>query len=171
MKILIIGNIGSGKTTLGKKIQEITGYKFVQIDELREKYLNNSVSGEYYSLHKFLKEIEDNENLILEFTGVGCHKYAIKKVLELNNDKIIIILCKTREFNLILKRIENKNFSYISPFNEDIKEHSLFVNEELNLDLKNHFWNCENFEFIEVFMDNIKDVITNIEYIREYLNI
>jgi len=37
MKILIIGNIGSGKTTLGNKIQELTGYKFVQIDELREK--------------------------------------------------------------------------------------------------------------------------------------
>ncbi len=42
MKILIIGNIGSGKTTLGKKIQEITGYKFVQIDKLREKYLTGN---------------------------------------------------------------------------------------------------------------------------------
>ena len=170
MKILIIGNIGSGKTTLGKKIQEITGFKFVQIDELREKYLNNSVSGEYYSLHKFLKEIEDNENLILEFTGVGCHKYAIKKDLELNSDKIIIILCNTRDFNSILKRIENKNFNYISPFNEDIKEHSIFVNEELNLDLKNHFWNCENFEFFEFYMDNLTDIELNVELIRKYLN-
>ena len=103
MKILIIGNIGSGKTTLGKKIQEITGFKFVQIDELREKFLNNSVSGEYLSLHKFLKEIEENENLILEFTGVGCHKYAIKKSLELNSDNIMIILCKTRNFDLLLE--------------------------------------------------------------------
>jgi len=170
MKILIIGNIGSGKTTLGKKIQEITGYKFVQIDELRENYLNNSVSGEYLSLHKFLKEIEDNDNLILEFTGVGCHKHAIKKALELNSDKIIIIQCKTRKFNLILKRIENKNFNYISPFNEDIKEHSLFVNEELNMDLKNHFWNCENFDFFEFFSDYLTDLELNVEVIRKYLN-
>ena len=79
MKILIIGNIGSGKTTLGRKIQELTGFRFVQIDELREKYLKNSISGEYLSLHKFLKEIEEHKDIILEFTGVGCHKYALKK--------------------------------------------------------------------------------------------
>ena len=37
MKILIIGNVGSGKTTLGEKIQKITGFIFVQIDQLREE--------------------------------------------------------------------------------------------------------------------------------------
>ncbi len=139
MKILIIGNIGSGKTTLGKKIQELTGYKFVQIDELREKYLNNSVSSEYYSLHKFLKEIEDNENLILEFTSVGCHKYAIKRTFELSNDNILIILYKTRNFDLILKRIDDKPFSYIHPFDLNPKEHSQYVRQELKQDLKDNF--------------------------------
>ena len=167
MKILIIGNIGSGKTTLGKKIQELTGYKFVQIDELREKYLNNSVSGEYYSLHKFLKEIENNENLILEFTGVGCHKYAIKRTFELSNDNILIILCKTRHFDLILKRIDDKSFSYIHPFDLNPKEHSQYVRQELKQDLKDNFWNCEDFKFIEVFMDNENDLHLNIEKIRE----
>ncbi|GAG55695.1 unnamed protein product [marine sediment metagenome] len=39
MKILIIGNLGSGKTTLGKKIKEMTSYEFIQIEELRKKYL------------------------------------------------------------------------------------------------------------------------------------
>ena len=169
MKNLIIGNIGSGKTTLGKKIQEITGYKFVQIDELREKYLNNSVSGEYYSLHKFLKEIEDNENLILEFTGVGCHKYAIKRNLKLSKDKIAIILCKTRKFDLILKRIDNKTFSYIHPFDVHPKEHAQYVNQESKQNLKNNFWNCKDFKFIEVFMDNENDLLLNIEKIREIL--
>ena len=169
MKILIIGNIGSGKTTLGKKIQEISGYEFVQIDELREEYMNNSVSGEYYSLYKFIKNIEDNNNLILEFTGVGCHKYAIKRTLELSNDKIIVILCKTRDFNIILKRIENKSFAYTSPFNTDIKAHSQFVNEEIRKDLKINFWNCESFDFIEVFMDSNNDLNVNIEKIKRYL--
>ena len=58
MKILIIGNIGSGKTTLGNKIQELTGYKFVQIDKLRKEYLKNAVSEEYYCIYQFLKAIE-----------------------------------------------------------------------------------------------------------------
>ena len=171
MKILIIGNIGSGKTTLGKKIQEFTGYKFVQIDELREKYLNNSVSGEYYSFHKFLKEIEDNENLILEFTGIGCHKYAIKKNLELCNDKIMIILCKTRNFDLILKRIDGKTFSYIHPFDVIPKEHAKYVNQELKQDLKDYFWNCKSFKFIEVFMDDENDFHLNIKNVRENLKL
>lgn len=167
MKILIIGNIGSGKTTLGKKIQELTGYKFVQIDELREKYLNNSVSGEYYSLHKFIKEIEDYENLILEFTGVGCHKYAIKRTFELGNDNILVILCKTRNLDLILKRIDDKTFSYIHPFDLNPKEHSQYIRQELKQDLKDNFWNCEDFKFIEVFMDSENDLQLNIEKIRE----
>ena len=171
MKILIIGNIGSGKTTLGKEIHEITGFKFVQIDELREKYLNNSVSGEYYSLHKFLKEIEENENVILEFTGVGCHKYAIKKSLELSSDKIMIILCNTRNFDLILKRIDDKTFSYIHPFAVNPKEHSQYVNQESNQNLKDNFWNCKGFKFLEVFMDNENDLQLNIQKIREKLQL
>jgi len=65
MRILIIGNIGSGKTTLGKKIREIIGYKFVQIDEIREQYLKNAVSEEYFCLYYFLKTIEQNKNIIV----------------------------------------------------------------------------------------------------------
>jgi len=171
MKILIIGNIGSGKTTLGKKIQELTGYKFVQIDKLREKYLNNSVSGEYYSLYKLIKKIEVNQNLILEFTGVGCHKFAIKRALEIENSNIIVILCKNRDFNLILERLENKQFNFSSPLNVDIKEHAVFVQEELCKDLENEYWNCKEFEFHEVFMDDKKDLIRNVKNISNYLNL
>ena len=117
MKILIIGNIGSGKTTLGKAIQELMGFKFIQIDEIREKYLKGKVSQEYYCLHEFILAIETNDNLIMEFSGVGCHKFAVKRALELSNDKIMIILCKTRDFDLILDRVKNKKFGYVSPFN------------------------------------------------------
>ena len=169
MKILIIGNIGSGKTTLGKKIQEITGFKFVQIDELREKFLNNSVSGEYLSLHKFLKEIEENENLILEFTGVGCHKYAIKKSLELNSDNIMIILCKTRNFDLLLERIDDKTFSYTHPFEVSPHAHVQYVEEESIKNLEDKFWSCKGFKFIEVFMDDESDLLLNIKKISEIL--
>lgn len=163
MKILIIGNIGSGKTTLGKKIQELTCYKFVQIDSLREKYLNNSVSGEYYSLYKLIKHIEENLNLILEFTGVGCHKYAIKRALEIVNSNVIVILCRNRDFSLILERLENKQCNYNSPLNADIEEHAVFIREEIGKDLENKFWNCDNFKFYEVYMDNKLDFKKNIK--------
>lgn len=169
MKILIIGNIGSGKTTLGNKIQEITGFKFVQIDELREKYLNNSVSGEYYSLYQFIKNIEENDNLILEFTGAGCHKFAIKRALELNDIKVMIILCLTREFSLIKKRAGNKKFLYTPPFDIDLEEHVKFINKELSNDLTNNFWNMPHFELVQFYMDDFNDLNSNIESIRDYL--
>ncbi len=35
---VLIGMPGSGKTTVGKKIQEILGYKFIDTDRLVEKY-------------------------------------------------------------------------------------------------------------------------------------
>ena len=137
MKILIIGNIGSGKSTIGKEIQKFTGYKFVQIDQIRERYLTKHVSEEYYCLYEFLKSIENNSDIILEFTGVGCHKFAIKRALQLSNDKIIIILCKNRNFELITERIKNKKYLFIKPFEIDINEHIYFVKKELNEDLAN----------------------------------
>ena len=168
---MIIGNVASGKTTLGKKIQEITGFKFVQIDQLREKYLKGAVSEEYYCFFEFLKTIEENKDLILEFTGVGCHKYAVKRALQLSNDEILIVSCKNRDFNLIIERIGNKKFAYRHPFDIDIKEHIHFVKKELNLDIEKKFWNCEEFEFIEVYMDDNKDLIRNVKNIPNYINL
>ena len=134
MKILLIGNIGSGKTMLGKKIQKLTGYRYVQIDKLREKYLKNAVSEEYYCLYQFLKSIEENENLILEFTGAGCHKFAVKRALELANDNIIIIHCKNRDFSIISERLKQKELNENFPFDTDIENHIKFIKEELNND-------------------------------------
>ncbi len=165
MKILIIGNIGSGKTTLGKKIQEHTGFKFIQIDDLREKFFEKKVSEEYYCLYQFIKSIEDNENVILEFTGVGCHKFAIKRALELSNDKIIMIYCKNRNFSIISERVKRKELNENFPFNTDIEKHIEFIKEELNNDLLEEFWNFKNSINIGVSMDTPDDLTENIEQI------
>ncbi len=169
MKILIIGNIGSGKTTLGKKIQEITGFKFVQIDDLREKYLRNAVSEEYYCLYQFVKQIEKNKDIILEFTGAGCHKFAIKKVLELSKLKAIIIVCLTRDFSTIEKRAESKKFSYEPIFPVDVKEHIHFVDEEIQKDLSEKFWENAGFEVLRYYMDDLNDLTNNVEDLRKII--
>lgn len=170
MKILIIGNIGSGKTTLGNKIQEITGYKFVEIDKFREKYLKEFVSEDYYCLYKFLKNIEENENLFCEFTGVGCHKFAIKRALELSNDSVMILLCKTKFFSTLSERIKEKEFNYGNPFNLDINEHIRFVENELNQDLCSKFWLSKNFKFFELFMETLDDLKVNELLFQKLIN-
>jgi len=171
MKILIIENIRSGKTMLGNKIQELTGYKFVQIDELREKYLKDAVSEEYYCIYKFLKAIEENENIILEFTGTGCHKFAVKRALELIDDSVKVILCKTKLLSTLRERIKEKTFNHGNPFNLDIKEHIKFIENELNQDLCSKFWISKNFTFIDVFMENLDDLKANKLLIKKLLNL
>ena len=170
MKILIIGNIGSGKTTLGNRIKEITRYEYLQIDKIREKYLKEFISEEYYCLYKFLKSIEENENLICEFTGAGCHKYAIKRALELSNDSVLIILCKTKLFSTLKERIKEKEFNYGNPFNLDINKHIKFVDNELNQDICSKFWFSKNFKFMEVFMENLADLKVNELLFKKLLN-
>lgn len=165
MKILIIGNIGSGKTTLGKKIQEFTSFKFIQIDELREKFFEKKVSEEYYCLYEFLKAIENYDNIILEFTGAGCHKYAIKRALELSNDNIIIIHCKNRDLSLIKERLKHKELNENFPFNTDIEIHINFIKEELDNDSLEDFWKIKNSIFISTYMDNSDDLTENIDKI------
>ncbi len=169
MKILIIGNIGSGKSTLGKKIQEITGFEFIQIDELREKFLNESISGEYYSLFRFLKYAESSENVILEFTGVGCHKFAVRRALELNNDPKLVILCKTRIFSTIQERIKSKKFNYKNPFGIKIENHIEYIENELEEDIIKKFWKKENFQFLEIYMDELNDLKINLEKLKSHI--
>ena len=170
MKILIIGNIGSGKTTLGKKIQEIMGYKFVQIDELREEYLEKKVSEEYYCLYEFLKAIEDNNDVILEFTGAGCHKFAIKRALELTNDNIIILHCKNRDFSLILERSKHKELNKNFPFETDIEKHITFIKEELDNKSLEDFWNIRGSIFINVYMDTPDDLTESFKRLLKKIN-
>lgn len=166
MKILIIGNIGSGKTTLGKEIQEYTCFKFIQIDEIREKFFEKNVSEEYYCLYQFLKAIEDIDDVILEFTGAGCHKYAIKRALELTKDNIIIIYCKNRDFSILLKCLKYKELNENFPFNTDIKNHINFIKEELDEKEVESFWKMNNSILINVYMDTPEDITENMKIIR-----
>ena len=142
---------------------------FVQIDELREKYLKNFVSEEYFSLYQFIKCIEDNENLILEFTGAGCHKYAVKRALELTNDNTLIITCKTKNFTTIKKRIKNKRFLFGNPFSLDINNHIEYIQKDLEDDSNKSFWCFKKSKLLNIFMDNEKEIETNIKLIIDLI--
>ena len=50
MKIFLIGFMGSGKTTLGKKLARVLGYDFVDLDKVIEEESGVSVP-DYFSRH------------------------------------------------------------------------------------------------------------------------
>jgi shikimate kinase len=78
MKIFLIGFMGSGKTTIGKRLAEKLKYKFIDLDSLIE--LNEKLSideifkqkGEKYFReieHQELKKICNNENTVISVGG------------------------------------------------------------------------------------------------------
>ena len=78
-KIILIGYMGSGKSTIAKLLSKSMHYEFLDLDEIIEKEQNASVSaiferkGEVYFRkleHEVLKRIlESNRNMVLSLGG------------------------------------------------------------------------------------------------------
>lgn len=79
MKIVLLGYMGSGKSTVGNKLADKLELKFIDLDAYIESHLNTSISeifaetGEIFfrrKEHHFLKEIlEKNENVVVALGG------------------------------------------------------------------------------------------------------
>ncbi|MDT0555726.1 shikimate kinase [Patiriisocius hiemis] len=102
MKIVLIGYMGSGKSSIGIELSSILGYKFVDIDSYIEKKEKQSISsifktkGEIYfrKVEKvYLDEVlNDNSSLIIA-TGGGTPCYGtIMNELKKSKDVITIYL-------------------------------------------------------------------------------
>lgn len=85
MKIILVGYMGSGKSSIGKIVSEIVGISFFDLDEIIEKHENSSIKkifedkGEIYFRkleHLLLNAfIEENEHFVLALGG-GTPCYA-----------------------------------------------------------------------------------------------
>ncbi|TKC04410.1 shikimate kinase [Pedobacter frigoris] len=83
MKIFLIGFMGCGKSTLGKKLATKLGYDFIDLDHQLEKELGDSV-GNYFATHgedafrrlekKTLQEYNYPANIVIA-TGGGAPCY------------------------------------------------------------------------------------------------
>lgn len=111
-KIVIIGMMGSGKTTLGKILSEKTGISSIDIDELIEQNEGSTISdifknkGEEYFRTLEAQTIKDltnsTEKQILSLGGGAFENPQIRELL-LNNS--IVIYLETAPVE-ILKRIQ-----------------------------------------------------------------
>ena len=114
-KVILIGYMAVGKTTIAKLISEKTGVKYVDLDNLIEEKTNLSISelfkqnGEINFRkieHEIFKEIiENGENLIIS-TGGGTPCYADNHLF-LNGKNSISIYLKA-SLSIILERLKTE---------------------------------------------------------------
>ncbi|WP_075340928.1 shikimate kinase [Tenacibaculum agarivorans] len=85
MKIIVLGYMGSGKSTVGKKLSNTLDIPFVDLDNYIEEKLQKSISeifktdGEIFfrlKEHEFLKELLNNEKDFVLSLGGGTPCYA-----------------------------------------------------------------------------------------------
>lgn len=137
-KIILLGYMGSGKSTVGKKLAQVHQLEHRDLDEIIEKREGNSISeifsqrGELYfrkQEHLYFKEqLDSSERFVLSLGG-GTPCYA-QNHLFLQNENVVSIYLKTPIATLV-NRI--KNSAHIRPLlqNKNTEELSEYVAKHL----------------------------------------
>jgi|GEM_PF-3662231 len=126
-KILIFGNIGSGKTSLARSLSEAIGIPCGSIDACRISYSDGSPSGEASAWSHFLEKVESSESLILECVGGGPFFELLKMALDKSGAELTVLFVHTPAEEC-LKRVKIRGFHAPYPhFSQSIDEviHSL----------------------------------------------
>lgn len=109
MSIILIGYMGSGKSTIGKKLSEILNLELIDLDDYIQKMENMSVSkifetkGEIYFRKKeyiYLKELLKRNDIILSLGG-GTPCYGDNMNAVLNAEGMQSIYLKSSIPNLV----------------------------------------------------------------------
>lgn len=119
MIVVLIGYMGSGKSTIGKDLATLLKYSFLDLDDLISEKENLSISdifktkGEIYFRRKealYLKDVIDNSKNIILALGGGTPCYGNNLSLLLNNENVITFYLKLSIPNLAerLKKEQDK---------------------------------------------------------------
>ena len=105
MKILIIGTVGTGKTTLAKKLSKQYNIEYYEIDSIVHDDNNGGIKRTFKQQDEIIKEIDKNNNWIIE----GVLRENLFYLLDLS-DKIILLDVNRRKRNIriLIRYIKQK---------------------------------------------------------------
>lgn len=155
-KVILIGYMAVGKTTIAKLLSEKMGVKHVDLDNLIEKKTNLTVGelfkqkGEIYFRkveHEIFKEVIQNDDNLIISTGGGTPCYADNYLFLNGNNSISIYLNASLPIILDRLRSEKKTRPLVANLSqEELKE---FVAKHLFE--RSYFYNQATFK---VAIDN-----------------
>jgi adenylate kinase family enzyme len=136
MIIFIFGNIGSGKSTIAKRLLLKLRYSYYSIDDFRKDFSDGSVDGENLAKKEFLKAISKKEFVIIESLGVGNLNHRLYEIYKNNlSKKIVVLLDVPKEICFERLRLRNWDIPFPKSYGtfEQIWEnthHRLFVEQQ-----------------------------------------
>lgn len=105
MKILIVGTVGTGKTTLAKKLSKQYGIEYWEIDSIVHDNNNNGKKRSLEEQDEIIKEIDKNKDWILE----GVLRKNLYYLLEKAERIIYLDVSKIKRDIRIVKRFIKQN--------------------------------------------------------------
>ncbi len=131
MKVLVFGNVGSGKTTFINRLRVIYPFRKTLIDDFRKEYGDCTMDKEMLARNKFLAAAKKNENQFIECLGVGSVADKLFEVICSSNELIIcIVLVSSR--HTCLSRLSDRNWDIPFPHSID-KVNSLVERTEYKI--------------------------------------
>ena len=150
-KVILIGYMAVGKTTIAQLLSEKMGVKYVDLDKLIEKKTNLTISeifnlkGEIYFRkieHQIFEEIMKNDENLIISTGGGTPCYADNHLL-LNYENSQSVYLKA-SMPVILEKLKSEKVTRPLVANQSEVELKEFVAKHLYE--RSYFYNQANFK-------------------------
>lgn len=170
MKVLIFGNLASGKTTLALKLtRKLSQFQYLAIDNFRRDYGDGSMEKEKQAKEMFFQSIKENKNQIIEAMGFGDGGAFLAETLGPLSEPKLIVLLKT-PLNVCLKRLEQRKWDVPYPAPKE-KAFSLarITHELISDDILAFLWesalNTQRIDFENTDNNSIKKIINRINHL------
>lgn len=114
MKILVFGNVGSGKTTVVNKLKDEYTFEVISIDDYRRTFGDGSEEREVIARNKFYNAIIEKKNQIIECIGIGEVADNLYELIHEFNEPIICLILQTSK-EICLSRLLIRNWDVPFP--------------------------------------------------------
>lgn len=152
-KVILVGYMAVGKTTIAQLLAQKMNYKLLDLDMLVQKKTNLSITdifkqkGEIYFRkieHEVFKDIINNNKKVIISTGGGTPCYANNHLL-LNGENIVSIYLHA-SLDLIFERLKKDKTE--RPIVADLKDDNLKEFIAKNLFERSYFYNQATYKVI-----------------------